>query len=175
MSERDEFGNYVNEQGVTIKITDKGGKDHISLYDGPVDGDHSGVHINIDYKNGGSWNTQTHDEGHSNSERNSGDCFLTSACMKAQSDTFDDNCYELRTLRWFRDRHVSADDIAKYYQIAPAIVAVINKRNNSDEIYQDIYEKVVCACVNAIEAKNFMLAYRTYCDAVKKLETEYLA
>lgn len=42
--------------------------------------------------------------------------------MKMYADSFDDNCYELTTLRWFRDTYVSKDDIDKYYNIAPRIV-----------------------------------------------------
>lgn len=66
MSNRDKYGNYINEKGVTIKInTDKNGKDHISFYDGPVDGNHAAVHVNIDYKNGGSWTSHSHGKDHS--------------------------------------------------------------------------------------------------------------
>ena len=35
MADRDKYGNYVNDKGVTIKINiDKNGKDHISFYAG---------------------------------------------------------------------------------------------------------------------------------------------
>ena len=163
MSERDKYGNYVNDKGVTIKVTtDKNGKDHISCYDGPVDGGHSAVHVNIDYRDDGHWTSQTHGPDHSESDRGSGGCFLTSACMNALSDTFDDNCYELRTLRWFRDNHVAKADIDRYYEIAPTIVECISKRDDSHEIYKRIYDTVVHVCVEAIEAGNFTLAYDVY-------------
>ena len=67
--ERDKYGNYVNDKGVKIKVVeDKQGKDHISFYDGPVDGEHSAVHVNIDYDKG-KWTTNTHGEGHSNTDK----------------------------------------------------------------------------------------------------------
>ena len=40
-------------------------------------------------------------------ETSSGQCYLTSACMEHFQDEFDDNCYELTVLRWFRDNFVS--------------------------------------------------------------------
>lgn len=57
---------------------------------------------------------------------NNGGCYLTTACLKWQSDKFDDNCEELRILRWFRDNYVDQGDINHYYDIAPAIVKSIN-------------------------------------------------
>lgn len=176
MSERDKYGNYVNEAGVTIKITTgKNDKDHISFYDGPVDGDHKAVHVNVDYEDGGSWTSNTHDEGHSNSDSGSGGCFLTSACMKALSENFDDNCHELTTLRWFRDTYVSKDDIKHYYRVAPTIVETIDKFSNAEAIYQDIYNNVVSFCVKAIEAHDYERAYTTYRNTVIQLEQKYYA
>lgn len=175
MSDRDKYGNYVNDKGVTIKIsTDKNGNDHINFYDGPVDGDHSAIHVNVDYRNGGSWSSQSHGPGHSDSSSGSGGCFLTSACMNALSDSFDDDCYELRTLRWFRDNHVSKEDIERYYEIAPRIVQQIDDTASSREIYKRIYDDVVRVCVEAIEANNFAYAYEVYRKAVKYLEAQYL-
>lgn len=172
---RDKYGNYVNDEGVTIKITqDKNGKDHISFYDGPVDGDHSAVHVNVDYDNGGSWSSTTHGEDHSDTERGSGPCFLTTACMKVQAGAFDDKCHELETLRWFRDHHVSQEDIEHYYRIAPAIVAQIDAQPNAVEVYSTIYREVISTCVQAIENQQFELAYSTYKNAVLKLEHNYL-
>lgn len=39
------------------------------------------------------------------------DCYLTTACIKHFKENFDDNCFELAILRWFRDNFVSQDDI----------------------------------------------------------------
>lgn len=175
MSDRDKYGNYVNDKGVTIKInTDKNGKDHISFYDGPVDGDHSAVHVNVDYDDGGSWTSKTHGSEHSDSDPGSGGCFLTSACMNAMSESFDDNCHELQILRWFRDNHVDKEDIEYYYKVAPSIVNHINAQDDCRDIYVDIYNTVIKPCVEAIEAGKYESAYDTYRGAVKKLEADYL-
>lgn len=170
---RDKYGNYINDKGVTIKITeDKRGKDHISFYDGPVDGDHIGVHVNIDYDKE-KWSVETHGEGHSDKGTESGGCYLTSACMQKYSEEFDDNCYELNLLRWFRDNYVSKDDIEHYYRVAPKIVSQIDQQKNCASIYRGIYEKVVCVCVKAIEERKYALAYAIYKQNVLRLEKEY--
>ena len=60
MSDRDKYGNYVNDKGVTIKInTDKNGNDHISFYGGKVDKPHDAAHVNINYDTN-SWSSTTH-------------------------------------------------------------------------------------------------------------------
>lgn len=57
MADRDKYGNYINDKGVTIKITtDKKGNDHISFYGGDVDKPHDAAHINVNYEKG-SWSS----------------------------------------------------------------------------------------------------------------------
>ena len=77
----------------------------------------------------------------------SGSCYLTSACMKYFQENFDDNCYELTVLRWFRDNFVSKEDIKHYYEVAPIIVESINNGEKNDIIYNYIYDNVVDYCV----------------------------
>ena len=42
---------------------------------------------------------------------------------------FEDNCYELTVLRWFRDNFVSEEDIKHYYKTAPMMLKQLNKKN----------------------------------------------
>ena len=129
MADRDKYGNYVNDKGVTIKInTDKNGNDHISFYGGEVDKPHDAAHVNVNYDKG-SWSSTTHGPDKSDTSSGSGGCYLTSACMKYFQEKFDDNCYELTVLRWFRDNFVSKEDIEHYYEVAPIIVEAINKED----------------------------------------------
>ena len=59
MADRDKYGNYVNDKGVTIKITtDKNGNDHISFYGGEVDKPHDAAHVNM----GGKWKMPTNNQ-----------------------------------------------------------------------------------------------------------------
>ena len=64
---------------------------------------------------------------------------------------FDDNCYKLRVLRWFRDNFVSTDNKNRYYDVAPKIVEAIGKEKESNLIYNYIYDNVVDYCVTQIE------------------------
>lgn len=174
MADRDKYGNYVNDKGVTIKITtDKNGNDHISFYGGEVDEPHDAAHLNINYDKE-SWTSTTHGPDKSDTSSGSGDCYLTSACMNHFQEKFDDNCYELTTLRWFRDNFVSKEDIKHYYEIAPMIVEEINKLENNEKVYTYIYENIVKACVDAIERNDYDFAYLRYKNSVLALEEEYV-
>lgn len=173
MADRDKYGNYVNDKGVTIKIsTDKKGNDHISFYGGDVDKPHDAAHININYDKN-SWSTTTHGPDKSDTNAGSGGCYLTTACMKYFQENFDDNCYELIVLRWFRDNFVSKEDIKHYYEIAPIIVESINNVEKSNIIYDYIYDNIVDYCVEQIEQGNYDKAYNRYKDRVLILEEQF--
>lgn len=173
MSDRDKHGNYVNDKGVTIKInTDKNGNDHINFYNGEVDEEHDAIHININYEDE-KWSSTTHNADKSDTKNDSGKCYLTTACIKKLQDNFDDNCYELTTLRWFRDNFVSKDDIEHYYEVAPIIVDTINKEDDSYDIYNFIYDNVVNYCVKEIEQEHYDKAYSRYKKSIMLLEEEY--
>ena len=68
---------------------------------------------------------------------------MTSASMKYFQEKFDDNCYELKVLRLFRDNFVSKEDIEHYYEVAPIIVETINKEEKSGMVYDYIYDNIV--------------------------------
>ena len=173
MADRDKYGNYVNDKGVTIKITtDKNGNDHISFYGDEVDKPHDAAHVNINYDKE-TWSSTTHGPDKSDTNSSSGSCYLTSACMKYFQDKFDDNCYELTVLRWFRDNFVSKEDIEHYYEVAPIIVETINKEEKSDIIYNYIYDNIVDYCVEQIEQGNYANAYSRYKNSVLILEEQF--
>ena len=173
MADRDKYGNYVNDKGVTIKITtDKNGNDHISFYGGDVDKPHDAAHVNVNYDKG-TWSSTTHGPDKSDTSSGSGGCYLTSACMKYFQEKFDDNCHELQVLRWFRDNFVSKEDICKYYEIAPIIVSNIDQLKDNEKIYDYIYKNIFLACVNAIEIGNYEFAYNRYKNSVLALEEKY--
>lgn len=81
-------------------------------------------------------------------------CFITTACIESRGLPVD--CYELETLRKFRDNWVSKHEngpaeIGIYYEIAPKIVEKLDCLPNSKEIYEKIYQEVVLKCVRFIE------------------------
>lgn len=95
----------------------------------------------------------------------SGGCYLTSACIHAKN--LPDDCYELSTLRNFRDTYVKADpngetDIKNYYSVAPRIVERINLQTDSDKIWKNIYDELVLVCVHLIEEGKLQEAYEKY-------------
>lgn len=173
MGSRDKYGNYVNDKGVTIKPNrDNKGNSHISFYRGDVDKDHDAIHININYeKESGSINRHNADR----SEKSSSiiDCYLTTACMRHDNENFDDNCYELRVLRWFRDYFVSKEDIEHYYKMAPYIVEGISREEKQDLIYDYIYDNIVDYCVEEIEKGNYEEAYTRYKESILSLEETF--
>ena len=101
-------------------------------------------------------------------------CYLTTACMKYLREKFDDNCYELTVLRWFRDNFVSKNDIEHYYNVAPIIVTKINSEEKSNDIYNYIYDSIIDYCVTEIENGHYEEAYKRYKESILALEKHYI-
>jgi hypothetical protein len=93
--------------------------------------------------------------------------------MEYFQDRFDDDCYELTVLRWFRDNFVLKEDIEHYYEVAPIIVETINKEEKADMVYDYIYDNVVDYCVREIEQGNYDAAYSRYKNSVLALEEQF--
>ena len=170
---RDQYGHYTNDEGVEIRTsTDKYGKEHIDIYDScPAENsDHGSIHINYDSDTGKGTIVDTTD---GDKETTDIQCYLTTSCMRYMSKSFDDNCYELNVLRWFRDNFVSKEDIEHYYEVAPIIVETINKEEKSDVIYNYIYDNIVDYCVEQIEQGNYDKAYNRYKNSVLTLEEQF--
>lgn len=172
MSSRDERGNYVNDEGVVIKVSEykDGNGVKIDFYDkSPSDPSHRSIHTHIN--NDGTYSTQDNVNG--SNENSSGGCYLTSACMKYMQENFDDNCEELTILRWFRDKFVLEEDIEHYYKIAPIIVEAIDELENNDSIYNYIYDNVINACVVSIKNGDYDFAYNRYKNSILALEEHF--
>ena len=93
--------------------------------------------------------------------------------MRYYHPNFNDNCYELKILRWFRDKFVFEDDIKYYYEIAPIIVEAINNEKDNEAIYRYIYHNVIKYCINQIESKNFEEAYLRYKNYILAFEEKF--
>lgn len=153
-----------------VKITDykDGSGSKIDIYDKDPYGnnDHDSIHIKVNYEKE-TWSSTEKIDG--KKEESSGNCYLTTACMMNSQKPFNDNCYELTVLRWFRDNYVSKEDTEYYYKTAPAVVEKIKASKNNDIVYDYIYENVVSACVEDIEHSDYESAYDRYKDSVLKL------
>ena len=167
-----------NENDKIIKVTEYGNKKDsgksgakIDIYSkDPKAGPHDTIHIKVDTDNK-TYETVTKINGEK--ESSSGGCYLTSACMRYFQEKFDDNCYELRVLRLFRDNFVSKEDIEHYYEVAPIIVETVDKKEKSDIIYDYIYDNIVDYCVEQIEQGNYDKAYSRYKNSVLTLEEQF--
>jgi hypothetical protein len=106
----------------------------------------------------------------------SSSCFITSAYVDYYG--FSDNCYELETLRFFRDDICKTDDnfrelVLEYYKQAPKIVKSINEDEDKDAIYEMISNDLVKKCVKLIEENNKKEAIEAYSSVVKQLIKRY--
>lgn len=112
-----------------------------------------------------------------NGASNGSGCFITTACVEARG--LDDDCYELYTLRQFRDTYLKdkaggKSEIAEYYRTAPQIVEIINNRSDAAKIWEDIFQNMISPCIVFIENQKEEDAYALYKSAFLKLKTEYL-
>ncbi len=104
-------------------------------------------------------------------------CFLTSACVEAKG--LPDDCYELTTLRKFRDEYLANQpggkaEICEYYHIAPQIVEAIKAGGESQAVFTRLYEELVKPCVGLIEAGENEQAHTLYRSTVGLLKNSYI-
>jgi len=110
---------------------------------------------------------------------NNGDsgCYLTTACVVAKG--LPDDCMELQTLRAYRDSYLKSrvhgeDDIRSYYELAPSIVAAINKLPDSKSIWESVYFELIEPCVDLIKQHNYEETYHLYRGYTMILGKRYL-
>lgn len=141
----------MTDEKPIIKATTPNSKKYdtkIDIYTDDPREKHESIHIAID-----SDDKSAHiiDTTNGDTEHTDIKCYLTTACMRHFKENFDDNCYELQVLRWFRDNFVSERNKEYYYEMAPIIVKNIEKIDGNNKIYNYIYENVIDASVKAIE------------------------
>ena len=167
---------YIGKDGSEFKVTpySDGSGYKYDYYDKSTyrNTTHNSTHVKADLNENWSRTDNNRDKGTQDKSSESG-CYLTTACMKYFQENFDDNCYELTVLRWFRDNFVSKEDIKHYYKVAPIIVESINNAPKSNIIYDYIYDKIVDYCVEQIEQGNYDKAYNRYKGGVLILEEQF--
>jgi len=90
-------------------------------------------------------------------------CFITTAVCEVMGKP--DDCYELETLRNFRDswlKHFHPKDIALYYANAPRIVSRIKQLAHSNQLFTAMYTQYIIPAVHAIETSEPAAAYEIY-------------
>ena len=105
--------------------------------------------------------------------RQQNNCFITTAVC----NSFDkpDDCFELTTFRNFRDTWlVNQPDgkalIAEYYDIAPRIVANINRLADAAQIYKSIWQQYLEPCLNFIRSGDNLSCKNKYVEMVRELK-----
>lgn len=100
-------------------------------------------------------------------------CFITTAVCNYFSKP--DDCYELTTLRKFRDTWLSAQPdgkelVEEYYAIAPGIVGAIDHSPEKDKIYMHIWNDYIEPCIKLIELGANDTCKKLYIDMVVELK-----
>lgn len=152
----------------------------VNRYSDRGDGYHTHEHWKDkdDYNSGKDPDQSRYDKGKSENPsigevQKNGGCYLTTACMEHFKTLFEDDCYELRVLRWFRDEYVDKADINHYYKTAPIVVEAINSLPEHNKIYDYIYDNVVYTCVKNIEEGQYNKAYDTYMSNMLTFEEQF--
>lgn len=126
-----------------------------------------GLTITVYYPNGGIKaviNPRNKGEEESN-------CFITTSCVKYFG--LNDNCYELETLREFRDNYLlksreGRELVNQYYKIAPALVKHLESSPNKKELFKNVFSDIQASCL-AIDKKEYRKAREIYKGAVSRL------
>lgn len=104
-------------------------------------------------------------------------CYVTTAVCGSLGKQ--DECYELKTLRSYRDGYLALsqdgqETIREYYNIAPTIVKRIGRLENPEEVYRHIWETYLKPCIFLIEHDRKEECREVYTKMVHDLAKEYL-
>lgn len=105
-----------------------------------------------------------------------GGCFITTTVFLTLNK--DDNCYELSTIRKFRDEFMKKNelmrnDIFEYYEISPRICNAIDKLDNREYEYKQIWKNWLKLALRYIENNNNNDAYRIYKEMMFSLKKRF--
>ena len=163
-------------------IRDNGGDpDYLSEYDSPEKRDaflrSSGLDPDNyrDHFGRSSGGSSLFSSSSSSSSGSDESCFVTTACIRAKG--LPDDCEELTVLRAFRDKWVRTrkngrEEIQLYYDLAPGIVAKIDRLPDANEIWSTVYEEMIRPCVDMIRHNDGEGAYRLYKDYTFRLNRQ---
>lgn len=104
-------------------------------------------------------------------------CFITTAVCKYFNKP--DDCYELTTLRSFRDNWLANQPdgqalIAEYYSIAPLIVTALGSSPEKDSIYLHLWNDYIEPCIKLIELGANDTCKKLYIDMVNELKEKFI-
>ncbi len=150
---KDREWGYASSDGEKLIYTSYENSGKVNKYHDNSDGGHGHEHWKDkdDYNKGkdSDWSRSKSNDSPNPSTgevQDKGGCYLTTACMHSVNKVFNDNCYELTILRWFRDNFVNLEDINHYYSTSPIIVSFLDR--NPDKV--DIYKNTIAELENSI-------------------------
>lgn len=103
-------------------------------------------------------------------------CYITTAVCECFGRP--DDCYELQILRDYRDGYLAScldgeDVIREYYDVAPTIVKRIDRLENRQEVYREIWNQYLDPCIHMIEDDRLEECRELYVKMVRTLQEEY--
>jgi len=103
-------------------------------------------------------------------------CFISTAVYTNMG--FDDDCSDLKTLRYYRDNYLlktvkGIKMVDNYYLIAPLIVCQIDRLKDKNQIYNDIYKQYLKNIIYLINQNEFESASQKYEKMVDDLLIRY--
>jgi len=103
-------------------------------------------------------------------------CYITTACCEALG--LDDDCFELRTLRRYRDQVLAlrpggTSDIAAYYELAPLILARLPCETRAQRL-RAIYARYILPAALAARLGLDRLAYRLHRRMIDELAGQFV-
>lgn len=104
-------------------------------------------------------------------------CYITTAVCESLGKS--DDCYELRTLRDYRDNYLLSNEdgvkvVDTYYNIAPTIVNRIDKSKDSGNIYRNIFDEYINPCIGLIEDGKLDECEELYSEMVYSLKDRFM-
>ncbi len=103
-------------------------------------------------------------------------CFITTAVCKYFNKP--DDCYELTTLRDFRDKWLVLQPdgrklVEEYYTIAPNIVRAVDSSQEKELVYMHIWNVYIEPCIKLIELGAYDTCKKLYIDMVNELKEKF--
>ena len=113
----------------------------------------------------------------SSTPKKNGWCFITTAVCQYLDKP--DDCFELTTLRDFRDNWLAfqsngKEDIMEYYKIAPLIVEKLEESNEKDFIYKSIWKDYIEPCLEEILQGRNENCRKIYTTMIEMLKQKFL-
>ncbi len=105
-------------------------------------------------------------------------CYITTAVCQYQGKP--DDCYELETLRGYRDSYLMKSEegralVAEYYEIAPRLVMTMKMFPEEECLYQDIYRDYLVPCICFIENERYEDCKEMYMHMVLGLKERFVS